>query len=340
MNIQATKFNFSRGFSLVELMVAVTISLLMLTGLAATFVSSNKARGEIEKSNRQLENGRYAIEALTEDLRLAGYYGEFDVSRITPPTTVPDPCATAVADLTSAVPIAIQGYDNSNSLSCLDDVKTGTDVIVVRRASTCVIGETGCDAQVSGAPYIQVTRCSSQSGTPFELNTDTSALSRKKIDCTTAADLRRYYVHIYFVANNDNSGDGTPTLKRAELGAGGWSIVPLVEGIENLQVEYGLDTDCDGNPDVYNAAPESYVATYGASCSVPTSPVWLNATSVKLNVLARNTETTKGYTDTKTYVLGNKADNTANTVGPFNDSYKRHAYQAVVRLNNVIGRRQ
>lgn len=111
-------------------------------------------------------------------------------------------------------------------------------------------------------------------------------------------------------------------------------------GIENLQAEYGLDTDCDGNPDVYNADPENYTATYSASCTVPTSPVWLNATAVKFNVLARNTEATIGYSDTKTYVLGNKADNSANSFGPFNDSYKRHAYQAVVRLNNVIGRRQ
>jgi type IV pilus assembly protein PilW len=340
MHIHAIKTGFNRGFSLVELMVAVTIGLLMLTGLTATFVSSNKARTEIEKSNQQLENGRYAIEVLTEDLRLAGYYGELDGSRLTPPTTIPDPCATLATDLTTALPIAVQGYDNSTSLSCLDDVKSETDVIVVRRASTCVIGETGCDAQAAGAPYIQVTRCSSQSGTPFELNTDTSALSRKKIDCVTAADLRRYYVHIYFVANNDNPGDGRPTLKRAELSAGGWTIVPLVEGIENLQFEYGLDTDCDGNPDVYNAAPESYVATYSPSCSIPTSPVWVNTTSVKLNVLARNTEATNGYTDTKTYVLGNNADNTVNTYGPRNDSYKRHAYQAIVRLNNVIGRRQ
>lgn len=340
MNVCRKRPPAQGGFSLVELMIAMTIGLLLMAGLTATFVNSNKARGEIEKTNRQLENGRYAMDLLSEDLRLAGFYGEFDPSRLTPPATIPDPCATAASDLTTALPIAVQGNDNSTSLTCLNDVKSNTDVLVVRRVSTCVVGETGCDAMETGAPYIQVTACNTQSGTPFELNTNTGAMSRTRIDCTTAANFRRYYTHIYFIANNDKAGDGIPTLKRAELGAGSWSIVPLVEGIENMQIEYGIDTDCDGKPDVFNAAPESYVATYSASCTVPTSPVWLNVTSVKVNLLARNTETTKNYTDTKSYALGYNANNSANTVGPFNDGFKRHTYQSVARINNATGRRQ
>ena len=340
MNVCTKRKPAQDGFSLTELMIAMTIGLLLMAGLTVTFVNSNKARGEIEKTNRQLENGRYAMDLLSEDLRLAGFYGEFDPNRLTPPVSIPDPCATAVNTLSTDLPVAVQGYDNSTSLTCLSDVKSGTDVVVVRRASTCTVGETGCDAMETGAPYIQVTACNTQSGTPFELNTNTGAMSRTKIDCTAAAPFRRYYVHIYFIANNDKTGDGIPTLKRAELGASGWTSVPLVEGIENMQIEYGIDTDCDGKPDVFTAAPESYTATYGAACAIATSPVWINVTSVKVNLLARNTETTKGYTDVKTYALGYKADNSANTVGPFNDSFKRHTYQAVAKINNVAGRRQ
>ena len=47
---------------------------------------------------------------------------------------------------------------------------------------------------------------------------------------------------------------------------------------------------------------------------------------------------TQGYTDTKTYTLGLTAAGAPNVVGPFNDSFKRHAYSTVARLNNPASR--
>jgi len=156
------------------------------------------------------------------------------------------------------------------------------------------------------------------------------------------ANQYQYRTNIYFVANNDNAGDGIPTLKRLELGLNGntFSIVPLVEGIENLQIEYGIDTSVPttGTPAVYNANPDTYsTATYTACVASPTS-CWRNVVAAKINILARNTSTTQGYVDNKAYTLGLNADGTANTVGPFNDAYKRHAYESVVVLNNPAGR--
>lgn len=343
MNLRTPNESTQAGFSLVELMVAITIGLLVMAGLTTIFVNSNQARSEIEKTNRQIENGRYAIQLLTDDLRLSGFYGELDPTLLAQPTATPNPCATTPTTLAAALPIHVQGYDNSaGGLGCLSsaDIKSDTDILVVRHASTCFVGDTDCDAQATGVPYLQVSLCNKESGTPFNLDTDTTQLTRTQINCSTPARLRRYRTHIYFIANNDNPSDGIPTLKRAELGAGGFTIVPLVEGIENLQIEYGIDTDCDGMPDVYNADPNTYVATYTAACPTPATPNWRNVMSVKVNLLARNTEKTLGYTDTKTYSLGLKADNSANTVGPFNDNIKRHVYQAMVRLSNAIGRRQ
>jgi len=62
-----------RGFSLVELMVALTIASLLLLGLATLFVNNSKARSELDKSSRQIENGRYAMQVLFDELRHAGY---------------------------------------------------------------------------------------------------------------------------------------------------------------------------------------------------------------------------------------------------------------------------
>ena len=80
------------GFSLVELMVSMAIGLMLLATLLVVFANASSARGELERSSRQIENGRYAVELLSDDLRVAGYYGEVNVGALAAPAALPDPC--------------------------------------------------------------------------------------------------------------------------------------------------------------------------------------------------------------------------------------------------------
>lgn len=343
------------GLSLIELMISITLGLLILAGVATIFTNNSRTRQEIERTSRQIENGRYAMQLLSDDLQAAGYLAEFDPTPLDTSTltALPDPCAIDLPTLRGALPLHIQGYDNgAGAPTCLADIKPGTDIVVIRRASTCVAGTANCDPFVGGAPHFQASLCAPATGgtelsyTPtsnadyaaqfYALDTALTNLTRHKTDCTTVASVRRYRTHIYFVANNSVGSDGIPTLKRAELGAGGFTIVPLVEGIENLQLEYGIDTNNDGVPDAFTAAPSSYNGCAGNACVVN----WRNVMAAKVSLLARNTEATAGFADGKTYTLGLRADGTNNTYGPFGDSFKRHAYTSAVRLGNPAGRRE
>lgn len=337
------EFSLQRGLSLIELMISITIGLLILASLSSLFVNQSKTRVELEKSNRMIDNGRYALEVLSDNLRLAGYYGEFSPSSGVPavPATLPDPCSTTAADISAALQLAVQGYDaaaqasqiasppcaftytNGNNLS----LKSGSDIMVIRRASTATpIVQT---AALAGTHYIQVSRCQYDT-VPYRISTTPADFTlRKDSTCTPSsttpyADLRNFLVQVYFVSPNNNTSpaDGIPTLKRYELDPTTHVFVttPLVEGIEYMQLDYGLDTGTDGVPDTYVSAPA--VAD------------WPNVVVVRMNILARNTESTSGYSDTKTYTLG------SGTFGPFNDSYKRHAYTQFVRLTNPAGRRE
>jgi len=344
------------GYTIIELMVAITLGLMIIAALTTIFVSNTQTRDEIERANEQTENGRYAMQLLTDDLRNAGYLAEFNPILLPPPATMPDPCTTVLANLKAALPIAVQGTDNAATIpTCLSDVKAGTDIIVVRRASACAVGTTDCDPVIAGAPYFQASGCTSAAelsstnvANYYGLNTDTTQLTLHQKDCNppttpgTLAALHQYRTHIYFIANNDKNGDGIPTLKRAELGAVGgvaaFTIVPLVEGIENLQVEYGIETatPTTGVASVFTADPASYGGCAGTVCI----GYWRNTVAAKVYLLARNKKQTMGYTDgaVKTFAMGLNADGTANTAGPFNDTYKRHLYASVIRLNNTAGR--
>ena len=351
------------GISLIELMIALTLGLLIMAGLTTILINNVRTRNDIERANQKIENGRYAMQLLTDDLRNVGYLAEFNPGILATPTAKPDPCAFGLPTLSTALPIAVQGYDNPASAvvpTCLNDVKPNTDILVVRRASACAtafgtsLGDPGCDPLVSGAPYFQASTCSNatelNSTTTtnyYRLDTNTANLDRHQKNCTnvagsgTLAPIHQYRTHIYFIANNDKNGDGIPTLKRAELvgGATGFTIVPLVEGIQDLQIEYGLDnpTSTTGAPTVYTANPDTYLACT-AITTPPCTVYWQNTVSAKIYLLARNVTKTAGYQDTKSYSMGLNAAGTAYIDGPYYDQYMRNAYESVVRLNNTAGR--
>lgn len=334
----------ARGFSLVELMIGLTLGLLVLAAVSAVFISTSNTRNEMQRAGQQIENGRYAMQLLTEDLRQAGFYGEFDPALLDTPTTMPDPCSTDTALIKAAIPLHIQGYDlGASAPACLSDVKTNTDIIVLSRVSGCIAGDTGCEAQDTDYLYFQTTLCNTElianpsTINHFVISDNNADFILTKRNCTSKADLRKYITRIYFIANNNIAGDGIPTLKRAELTATNMTIVPLVEGIEDMQFSYGLDTvGADGVPDVYTAKPETYNGCAGAACVEN----WRNTMTVSITLLSKSTEKTPNYKDTKTYILGKNAANAEQSLGPFNDQYKRHVYESLVRINNPAGRRE
>ncbi|HYA39104.1 MAG TPA: prepilin-type N-terminal cleavage/methylation domain-containing protein, partial [Candidatus Methylomirabilis sp.] len=63
------------GFSITELMVAMTIGLIILAAVAGLFVSTNKASNNQNRLARVQENGRFAMYYLLRDLRMTGYMG-------------------------------------------------------------------------------------------------------------------------------------------------------------------------------------------------------------------------------------------------------------------------
>ncbi len=341
-----------RGYTIIELMVAITIGLIILAALVSVFAGNSRTRAEIERFNQQTDNGRTALQMLVDDLHNAGYLGELNPIDLPLSAAIvpkPNPCVPDPLSLPNQALIPIQGYDINNgavaptcvSAPTVPDRKGGTDILVVRRASTCTVGAAGCDPQVGGLPYFQASTCSLdiQAGNYYKIDTNTANLTLQRAvvgACAASAPLRRYRTHIYFIAQNDKPGDGIPTLKRAELGAGAFTVVPLVEGIENLQIEYGIDTNVPstGAPAVYTADPDSYNGCAALVCV----GYWQNTVAARIHVLARSTTQTQGYTDTKQYTLGLTFAGAANTVGPFNDRYKRHLYESVVTLNNLAGR--
>jgi len=368
------------GLSLIELMISITIGLLILVSLSTLFINQSKARVELDKSNRMIENGRYAMELLSNNLRLAGFYDNFAPTGT--PANIYDPCDTSpivnsannlhilllhvqgfnaeAAGTASQQEAVVQPFTKAPFAGLLPcgltyttgsnlTLKRGSDILTVRRAGTVV---TAAAAALSSTTYLQVSMCDSDAAVPpnnYQILTAPAAASfasMHKKDCAASSDLRPFMVLTYFVSPDNTPGDGIPTLKQIDQYG---TVTPLVEGIEYMQVDYGIDGDSDGNgllDDVngdgsvnaqdLDGAPDSYSSTCAAcTTSADWAKYWSNVLSVRISILARNTEKTPGWSDAKIYSLG-----LSGSVGPFNDDYKRHEYSQLIRLVNPSGRRE
>ena len=318
-----------RGFSLVELMVASVIGLLIAAALTAIFVANSRSRTEIDQSHLQIENGRYALELLTEELRLAGFFANMPIGGADQVTA--SPCATTLAALgwrvTPApmqVPTPIQVF--AASVGCLTDRDDDWPAIAIRRLSTEAIAPA---AVSSTERYLQVSACESDPVATRQIIGDSADdFTLRNMTCDALVPVRRLMQRAYFVAPCSNCGsDSIPSLKRVELVGGALELRTLVEGIEALALDLGFDTNLDGAPDAWRTGLDGVVNS-------PEND-WSNVMAVRIHVLTRSLEATRGYTDTRVYDLG-----LAGTAGPFNDAFKRRVYSSVVRLNNPAGRRE
>ena len=275
------------GFTLVELLVAIALGLLVMIALIAVFTNVNRTNSEMSKTNSMIENGRFAVDVLNDDIMHAGYWGGYVPlydslsTRSVVPTGVPatatvalGPCVdyaawdVAYRDMLLGVPV--EAYRDAPPTGCstatvVKDRKPGTDVLVVRHAETCLPGTPNCEALDTAKVYVQASQCAAEieAGTRYVVSNSTTDFVLHVRGCTVPAGtaaialtpIAKFVQHIYYVRTwSTTDGDGIPTLVRSTFGkvAGLPAHEPaqaLIEGVEALGIELGVDSQgrCAGS---------------------------------------------------------------------------------------------
>jgi len=341
----------SRGLSLVEILISLSLGAFMLIGIISLIASVSSTRQALTKTSEQIENGRYALQLFAEDIAMAGFFGKYHPGVGIAVPTLPDPCSTGSvlselgfnnALIDPQLPVAVAGYASGTTLpTCIssESAVANSEVLVVHRVapspilpSTVLTGNT--------VPYFQVSDCSSNA-TAFVFDKDPSNLTLKEQDCLTEAEVWPYQVRSYFIAHCEdcsNGGDGKPSLKVREYMGGSTTTHALVSGVEDMHFSYGLDLNLDGGPDCYVDDPSADVAP--ASCttagwSVVDAENWEDVVAVRVYLLVRGSEVAGAVNNSKTFDMGRES-----RVGPFTDGFKRQVYSSVITIPNVAGARE
>jgi type IV pilus assembly protein PilW len=269
MNYRAKR---QAGLTLVELMVATTLSLVLLAGVLLVF-SANKTTYQMQNGLGTLqENGRYAMRQITADLQMAGFSGCLS-SHINPRVIVlANSPPTYIRDL--AIGEFFAGQDNGGASYDGRPMAPGTDAIEIRGPLRSdvhfVAGEASAASDITlteplssaaATPYLVISDCG---GADIFAATNDLASGNATIEHSGSGNSQAGFSrafgadsvvvevvsHTYFVADtgrDNTSGQDIFALYRFD----GTSAQELVDGVENLQIEYALDVGNDGVIDAF-----------------------------------------------------------------------------------------
>lgn len=287
------------GMTLIEIMVSLLIGAFLLGGVLQTFVGSKRTNQMLETLSRMQENGRYALDFLANDLRMAGFIG---CNRPTSP--INDILNIPPGDFLYRFDRAIEGFEATSAPTdppswapAIDAAITspvgGSDVITIRRAdnmnaftiashptgaSPITLDGTATTANLQAAGFLDslganncalavASTCSVAKVfqiTAIAGNNLSHAVGGCGIGNSTA-DLgapfqggQVYPIHTisYYIRTNPN---GQPSLYQR---IDGNNAAELVEGIEQMQIWYGVDTPdpsveaADGTANYYVTADQ------------------------------------------------------------------------------------
>lgn len=291
-----------KGLSLVELMIAITLSLLLMAGVLQIFLSSKQTYSTNNALSRVQESGRFAMEFLTYDIRNAGYKGQC----LGEPNNMLD-TTDNLFDLSDP----IEGWNNEKP-TYLDgkSVVSDTDVLLLKLASgagdftgknnTTGTPNLGVDESNTGIPAGTITLVSDALGCDLFQNTNNnqaSVLQQSGGNVNPGnknppgGSDKEYWSHeyngemeiltlqnaIYYIKENNGR---PPSLVRERLQVSGSTAAfieeELVEGIQDFQILYGT------------AGIDKQVTDYVDADGVTN---WENVVSVRIDLLVVSADT-------------------------------------------------
>lgn len=323
-----------QGLSLIELMIALTLGIFLVFGVIEVYVNSKQTYRSQDALSRLQENARFALDTLVTDVRRAGYAG---CSLISDPdldiTVDPNIASYSAAE-------SFYGYQNTGDktwdpafpteltnalrgLTLADDA----DILTVQSAGACatalttsmgtandniIIDTSSCS--FSPNDVVMVSDCDSADIVRTNGTTDIELLLSqglsKAYTTTNYAEVLTFKSATYFIAD-DNGIPSLYVLDNNQSAPTATNPLALIEGVENMQIQYGIDDTDDGVPNQYK--------------DTPTGTEWDNVVSARISLLMRTIESNNG----ETFVFDIGGTNVTYAAGPI-----RKLFETTVQLRN------
>ena len=314
--------HYQRGLTIIELLVAMAISLVIVIAAAYTYLASRESQRAIDRNSSSRETGAYVMQMLGREIMNAGFY---------PATALPiapDPTQQGMSDTyppLEADPRAVTDWQNAAAgwppvafrtgiYGCDGgkfDVATSTcPVANAALADTLVVNYFTSDTAEMGKSTGRRNDCTGADVAPAGAGGDPSNAERKKnaggappaTPHTAALENIPPQLPV-FVSNRftlsdvkvsvDKNDVNTKSLTCSGNGksphgtADATAYQPIISGLEDIQFSYGVyDTDTSLTPSRYHTATEMNALADVVIGGINLTS-WQRVTSVRVCVLSR-----------------------------------------------------
>ncbi|MCB1858086.1 MAG: PilW family protein [Gammaproteobacteria bacterium] len=311
-----------QGFGLVEVLIALVLGMVLSIGMANVFISSKQAYRTQDALSGVQQNGRYAMEVLTRNIRMAGYQGCANLEIVEPHVIANNMPGSGVFNFEEAV----HGYavDNNGAFKPAYSgtkpgqadpgrIVNGTDMISVSRADDCgayLVGNMLADnaniqlnpdntCNFAAGDLVLISDCKTSdlfratsvaNGAKMTIAHANNMNSSNRLSKPYGSDAQvfRYTQSDYYIGTN---AFNEPALY---VRVNGGAATELVEGVEDMQFDYGEDTTSDRSVDRYSvehadvaAAGDTVVASWG---NVYSARLALTLRSQSRNITLQNSD--------------------------------------------------
>ena len=287
------------GFTLIELMISLSLGVAISWVVLDVSLNAMRNSRDIIATGDVIEKGLYLGDLLKREIKHAGFYGRITSTNIvlSPDSPQTDWCTVTPTKRHLTTPVF--GINNITSLCTDTGLLVDSDVLMIRRASTAVAPS----LLVAAQHYIQ------SNFDDVILETGAAAnFTLTEMDGITSAPIHEFYQDVYYVDSDNN-------FKRRRLVNGAIVDEPLIEGVDDFQLQYGIDTDADNIADTFTTTPAH--TNYSG---------WQNVKTVTVSLLISGEAVSQP--DAKTYQYADKTNET------FNDKRKRRLFSFVVAVGN------
>lgn len=309
-----------RGFSLVELMIAMLLGVVVVAGLIQVLIANRKAYQLQEGNNYLQQNLRYASDRLNWSLRMAGFWGGAASADVAGESDAASAVTAGGGDCTkdwivdvsasNAGGGSIAGYDGAQTFPLGDCVETenyvkGSDVLVVRYAGTQSLDPAGAATIAADGYAVHLVATVGRQASLFQGDTPpVIGVSPPPLRYVFPFNIDVYYLRPCSDPGTnakcdatDDEGTPVPTLMRMHLDSTGALVSePLVGGIEQLQFQYGVSAEVGGSGDVF---PSQYLS----ATDVTAGNQWASVVAVKVSMVSRGNLRDVTVPHTGTYAL-------------------------------------
>ena len=329
-----------RGVTLVELMIALAIGLLVTVAMLKVYVDASRMYRFNEGLARVQENGRFALEFIRRDARVAGFWGCYSDATLTNGVSATSDAyinvgaghITGTSDdgLNSSDSITFRSATGSGALVTSGMSGTG-DSVTVESVGALSTNTAVLISDCEDGDLFQVTGIA---GTALAHAAGANANVSPNLNKAYAAGARVYEARqtTYCVADGigkDNDGNPIPSLRRLVNPKSGQTCASngdeLLEGIENMQILYGEDTDADADGANGDGTANRYVAFGASGLDID------RIVSVRISLLARSLNNNL-TTAPSPYTFNGIAVTPAST-----DKYLRKVFTTTITLRNKAG---